>query len=296
MRFGNDVCTDPDALTSTSLAHLIACILKRKGHCLQDSRHALRGTAAQGPVLLRRLSLSCLVLLALLTVAQVAHSHQENSDADHCPLCIVMHTAAPVVAAVAPVALVQIARSAPVLEVRRVTRIGIRSSLPVRLPQVARHLSGFISLLFWTNAPLPERGIGVSPQARLDGADPTGRCLDCIDDAAAEYAAVPLSCNPAIIRRHTMPVICGTTRWHDFHLPSFCGTWRFGAKRQRRASARHRYRPQRRRHSRSHRSSDQCRSAGSTGLSPRTPRASSSSPMFPSIPIKSLYRPQASPH
>jgi hypothetical protein len=64
----------------------------------------------------------CLVLLALLTVAQVAHTHQGNTDADHCPLCIVMHTAAPVVAAPAPIALVQIAGSAPVLEIRSVTR------------------------------------------------------------------------------------------------------------------------------------------------------------------------------
>jgi AhpD family alkylhydroperoxidase len=64
----------------------------------------------------------CLVLLALLAVAQVAHTHQGVSDADHCPLCIVMHTAAPVVAAAALVALVQIATTAPVLEVSSVTR------------------------------------------------------------------------------------------------------------------------------------------------------------------------------
>jgi predicted aconitase with swiveling domain len=64
----------------------------------------------------------CLVLLALLAVAQVAHTHQEISDADHCPLCIVMHTAAPVLVAAAIIALVQIATTAPVLEVRAVSR------------------------------------------------------------------------------------------------------------------------------------------------------------------------------
>ena len=64
----------------------------------------------------------CLVLLALLAVAQVAHTHQGTTDADHCPLCIVMHTAAPVVATPAVIALVQVATSVPVLEIRRVTR------------------------------------------------------------------------------------------------------------------------------------------------------------------------------
>jgi hypothetical protein len=64
----------------------------------------------------------CLLLLALLAVAQVAHTHQGVTDADHCPLCIVMHTAAPVVAATAVVALVQVAITAPVLDVRSVTR------------------------------------------------------------------------------------------------------------------------------------------------------------------------------
>ena len=64
----------------------------------------------------------CLVLLALLAVAQVAHTHQGASDADHCPLCIVMHTAAPVVATPALIAPVQVAMAAPILEIRSVTR------------------------------------------------------------------------------------------------------------------------------------------------------------------------------
>lgn len=67
-------------------------------------------------------ALLCLVLLALLSVAQVAHTHQGVSDADHCPLCIVMHTAAPVAATTALVALVQLARTLPIPEVHGVTR------------------------------------------------------------------------------------------------------------------------------------------------------------------------------
>lgn len=66
--------------------------------------------------------LVCVALLALLTVAQVAHTHAINSDADHCPLCIVMHSATPMVVAAALITLIQIAVAAPVLEVRRVTR------------------------------------------------------------------------------------------------------------------------------------------------------------------------------
>ncbi|MDR3772230.1 MAG: hypothetical protein P4L26_02715 [Terracidiphilus sp.] len=64
----------------------------------------------------------CLLLLTLLAVAQVAHVHQLDTDADHCPLCIVMHTAAPVAVAAAVVVLVQIESATPVFEARPVTR------------------------------------------------------------------------------------------------------------------------------------------------------------------------------
>lgn len=55
----------------------------------------------------------CLVLLALLAVAQVAHLHADQTDADHCQLCIVMHTVIPVVAAAAVIVIVQLGASAP---------------------------------------------------------------------------------------------------------------------------------------------------------------------------------------
>ena len=67
-------------------------------------------------------TLVCLVLLALLAVAQVAHVHQVDTDADHCPLCIVMHSAAPVAATAAIVVLVQVESAAPVFEAHTVTR------------------------------------------------------------------------------------------------------------------------------------------------------------------------------
>ena len=64
----------------------------------------------------------CLILLALLTVVQVAHVHTIETAADHCQLCIVMHTAAPVTATAAVVVLVHLESASPVFEARTVTR------------------------------------------------------------------------------------------------------------------------------------------------------------------------------
>ncbi len=64
----------------------------------------------------------CLVLLALLAVVQVAHVHPLETDADHCPLCIAIHAAAPVVVAAAVVILVQVGTPAPIIESRAVLR------------------------------------------------------------------------------------------------------------------------------------------------------------------------------
>jgi hypothetical protein len=66
--------------------------------------------------------LVCLVLLALLAVVQVAHMHPLDSDADHCPLCIAMHTAAPVAVVAAVVVLVQVEAAAPAFEPQTVVR------------------------------------------------------------------------------------------------------------------------------------------------------------------------------
>lgn len=58
----------------------------------------------------------CLMLLALLFVAQVVHLHPTQSDADHCQLCIVMHTLVPVAQSATAVIVVQLGASAPQLE------------------------------------------------------------------------------------------------------------------------------------------------------------------------------------
>jgi hypothetical protein len=78
----------------------------------------------------------CLVLLALLAVAQVAHIHPNDTDADHCPLCIVMHSAAPVTVAAVVVVLVRIGTRAPVIAVRAAVLPYWHPSLFIRPPPV----------------------------------------------------------------------------------------------------------------------------------------------------------------
>ena len=121
----------------------------------------------------------CVVLLAILAVVQVAHTHQGVSDADHCPLCIVMHTAAPVVAAAPLIALVQVATTAPVLEVSRLHGTGTRSSSHVHLPRAARHPS--VAEVSAPDAPWfsRRRRHGIAKIHRRD-------VPDRIDDAAAD--------------------------------------------------------------------------------------------------------------
>lgn len=64
----------------------------------------------------------CLLLLTLLALVQVVHVHAVDTDADHCPLCIVLHTAAPVTVAAAAVVMVQFQTNLPDFEAHTVTR------------------------------------------------------------------------------------------------------------------------------------------------------------------------------
>jgi len=70
--------------------------------------------------------LVCLALLTLLTVVQIAHVHAVGTDADHCPLCVVLHTAAPVAAAVAAIVLVQVDAPPVEFEVHWATGVWLR--------------------------------------------------------------------------------------------------------------------------------------------------------------------------
>ncbi len=65
----------------------------------------------------------CLVFLALLAVAQVTHVHAVGNDADHCQLCIAMHSVVPIVIMLITVVLVRIEVLTPgLLEVRAIIR------------------------------------------------------------------------------------------------------------------------------------------------------------------------------
>ncbi|MGB8031166.1 MAG: hypothetical protein WCF30_16065 [Terracidiphilus sp.] len=75
-----------------------------------------RGKRGVWPGILPAVAIVCLVLLAMLAVAQVTHLHSNDTDADHCQLCIVMHTVVPVAAAAAVVVIVQLGASTPQAE------------------------------------------------------------------------------------------------------------------------------------------------------------------------------------
>jgi hypothetical protein len=81
-----------------------------------------RGSGRRKPRAFGAAALVCLALLALLTVAQVAHTHPADRDADRCPLCIAMRSAAPAAAIAATVVLVRIQAAPRVFEARAVIR------------------------------------------------------------------------------------------------------------------------------------------------------------------------------
>ena len=86
--------------------------------------------------ILPAIAVVCLVLLSLLVVAQVAHQHANDTDADHCQLCIVMHTVAPLAVATVVIVLVRLGPSAPQAEPIVVVRQR-QSRLFIRPPPVA---------------------------------------------------------------------------------------------------------------------------------------------------------------
>jgi uncharacterized membrane protein YqhA len=97
---------------------------------LRRVRRALPGAVPAVAVL-------CLALVAALAVAQVAHMHSNQDDADHCQLCIAMHTVAPVVAAAVVVVLVRLGASTPQAEPVSIARQP-QIRLFIRPPPVSR--------------------------------------------------------------------------------------------------------------------------------------------------------------
>ena len=89
---------------------------------LAEFQTFLSGKRRAKPGALPVVTIVCLLLLTLLAVVQVAHVHPVDTDGDHCPLCIVMHSAAPVTVTAAVVVLVHIESRTPVFETHTVTR------------------------------------------------------------------------------------------------------------------------------------------------------------------------------
>ena len=76
----------------------------------------------RNPWVTRTTSLICVLLLSLLTFVQVAHVHPAATDVDHCPICVVMHSAAPVAAVAPAVAFVHTVAAVPVPVLHLVVR------------------------------------------------------------------------------------------------------------------------------------------------------------------------------
>lgn len=90
----------------------------------------MRGKSRALPVV----AVLCILILGLLAAVQVAHFHSNESLADHCPLCVSVHSAAPIAGAVvAAIILIQIGRSAPVFEELPIAR-RLNSRLFIRPP------------------------------------------------------------------------------------------------------------------------------------------------------------------
>ena len=90
----------------------ILCILKVETP-LQKLKQARKTRLFASPRSTVAATVLCLALLAFLAVVQVAHTHSLETDADHCPLCIVLHTVVPV--AVAAAVIILVALGVPVL-------------------------------------------------------------------------------------------------------------------------------------------------------------------------------------
>lgn len=108
------------AVTFVSLMHRNLCIL-RGTTVFTGLQTRFQQTHRERPRAFA-VAVVCLALLALLTFVQVAHTHPLNTDTDHCPLCVVMHSASPVAVTAALILLVSVALAAPVFEECRVSR------------------------------------------------------------------------------------------------------------------------------------------------------------------------------
>ena len=94
-------CDRNKAISNLRVNSVYSDKVRLKFRPLGKSRASHKPRRSGGRWAVRATTVVCLILLALLTVVQVAHVHPAATDTDHCPLCVVMHSAAPV-ALIAP--------------------------------------------------------------------------------------------------------------------------------------------------------------------------------------------------
>jgi hypothetical protein len=121
-------------VTSRLKSHLIPCIL-RVGRLFTAFQTRSRSRRRVHPRAFAAVAIVCLVLLALLTFVQVTHVHPVSSDSDHCPLCIVMHSAAPMLVAAVLITLVQVALAFSIVKEHAPSRVW-HAQLFIRPPPV----------------------------------------------------------------------------------------------------------------------------------------------------------------
>ena len=95
-----------------------------------------QGKRSAGHGFLPAVAILCLVLLSWLVIAQVTHQHANSTDADHCQLCMILHTVAPAAVAAIVIIMVQLGTSAPQSEPIVVVRQR-QSRLFIRPPPVS---------------------------------------------------------------------------------------------------------------------------------------------------------------
>jgi len=113
---------------------------------LRGIQAGLRTSSPARQSALKVAAVVCLVLLVLLAVIQVMHVHASESDADHCPLCVALHSVAPFVIMLIAVVLLRIGIPTPeISEFRAITRYW-HPTLFTRPPPLA--FSASSSLIF----------------------------------------------------------------------------------------------------------------------------------------------------
>lgn len=92
------------------------------GWSLTEMQAHLRGRRSQERGTWPLTVVVCLLLMALLATVQVAHVHPVDSNPVNCPLCVAMHSAAPVAVTATAVILVELGFTEPVAKARASAR------------------------------------------------------------------------------------------------------------------------------------------------------------------------------